>query len=88
MSRQTQTGRYYRWYYAGSEPGLGGKTAAGDTAPGGLRRWVVMARQPFKAAARGPLGVARRSVEVATYEPRDAARWDEPYGRFVNLVLG
>jgi rhamnulokinase len=32
--------------------------------------------------------VVRRSVEVVTYEPRDAARWDEPYGRFVNLVRG
>jgi rhamnulokinase len=32
--------------------------------------------------------VVRRSVEVKTYEPRDAARWDEQYGRFVNLVRG
>jgi rhamnulokinase len=32
--------------------------------------------------------VVRRSVEVVTYEPRDAAQWDEQYGRFVNLVRG
>jgi rhamnulokinase len=30
----------------------------------------------------------RRSVDLTTYEPRDAARWDEPYGRFANLVRG
>jgi rhamnulokinase len=32
--------------------------------------------------------VVRRSVEVVSYEPRNAALWDEPYGRFVNLVRG
>jgi rhamnulokinase len=30
----------------------------------------------------------RRSVDLTTYEPRDAARWDEPAGRFANLVRG
>jgi rhamnulokinase len=32
--------------------------------------------------------VVRRSVEVKTYEPRDAARWGEQFGRFANLVRG
>jgi rhamnulokinase len=32
--------------------------------------------------------VVRRSVEVVTYEPRDAARWGEQCGRFTNLVRG
>ena len=32
--------------------------------------------------------VVRRSVAVTTYEPRDAARWGEQYGRFANLVRG
>jgi rhamnulokinase len=32
--------------------------------------------------------VVRRSVEVTSYEPRDAGRWAVPWGRFVNLVGG
>jgi rhamnulokinase len=32
--------------------------------------------------------VVRRSVAVTTYEPRDAGRWDEQYGRFASLVRG
>ena len=32
--------------------------------------------------------VVRRSVEVVTYEPKDAARWDEQWPRFANLVRG
>jgi rhamnulokinase len=32
--------------------------------------------------------VVRRSVDVTTYEPRDGGRWDEQYGRLVNLVQG
>jgi rhamnulokinase len=32
--------------------------------------------------------VVTRSVTVTTYEPRDSARWDAVYGRFVNLLRG
>jgi rhamnulokinase len=32
--------------------------------------------------------VVRRSVEVVTYEPKEAPRWEEPWARFVNLVRG
>src|SRR5207253_9403576 len=32
--------------------------------------------------------VVRRAVEVVTYEPRDAALWEEPDGRCVNLGRG
>jgi rhamnulokinase len=32
--------------------------------------------------------VVRRSVEVVTYEPREPGRWEEPWGRFANLVRG
>src|SRR5439155_15199305 len=30
--------------------------------------------------------VVRRSFPVKTFEPRDAARWEEPYARFVAIV--
>jgi rhamnulokinase len=32
--------------------------------------------------------VVRRSVDVTAHEPRDAGRWEEPAGRFANLVRG
>ena len=32
--------------------------------------------------------VMRRSVALEEYEPRDAAAWEEAYGRFRELVVG
>src|SRR5262249_34642491 len=69
--------------------------ACGRPLLGGAAEATALGNVLVQALGLGLLGsradgreAVRRSVDLTTYEPRDAARWDEPAGRFANLVRG